>query len=97
MREAGAGDPGARRRTGRWRCRRWSAPGGGFHFTVPASDAGDDYRIEVAGPTGAVEGTASFTARQDAVAPEIALDAPPPAATAKAGSTSPAAPGTRRR
>ncbi|MFO1141580.1 MAG: FecR domain-containing protein [Amaricoccus sp.] len=55
--------------------------GGGFRFTVPASADGIAYRIEIAGPTGAVEGGAEFTARQDAVPPGLALDAPPPAAT----------------
>ncbi len=57
---------------------------GSFRFTVPASAAGSAYRIEVVGPTGAVEGTAAFTARQDATAPALALDAPPPAATGQA-------------
>jgi hypothetical protein len=58
--------------------------GGRFDFTVPATEAGADYRIEIVGPTGRVEGTGAFAARQDAVAPEIRLDAPLPAATADA-------------
>jgi len=58
--------------------------GGGFRFTVPASASGIAYRVEVVGPTGAVEGTAGFEARQDATAPALALDAPPPAATGQA-------------
>jgi hypothetical protein len=58
--------------------------GGGFRFTVPASQAGTAYRLEVAGPTGAVEGSSAFTARQDATPPALTLDAPPPAATGQA-------------
>ena len=57
-------------------------PGGSFHVTLPASDAGDEWRLEVAGPDGQAAGAATFVALRDAVAPEIALDAPPPAATA---------------
>ena len=57
-------------------------PGGAFHVTLPASNAGDEWRLEVIGPDGKVSGAARFVARRDDVAPEIALDAPPPGATA---------------
>jgi hypothetical protein len=60
------------------------AEDGRFHFTVPATGAGVDYRLEVVGPGGAVEGTGGFAARRDAEPPEIVFDAPPPAATAAA-------------
>jgi hypothetical protein len=59
-------------------------PGGAFHFTVPATEAGVAYRLEVLGPGGQVEGSGAFEVRRDAEPPEIALDAPPPSATADA-------------
>ena len=46
------------RRTARWRCRRWSDAGGGFHFTVPATEAGADYRVEILGADEKVAGAA---------------------------------------
>ncbi|HET9069983.1 MAG TPA: FecR domain-containing protein [Amaricoccus sp.] len=51
--------------------------GGAFHFTVPATAAGADYRVEILGPDGAVAGTLALAVRQDATPPEIALDLPP--------------------
>ena len=38
-------------------------PGGSFHVTLPASDAGDEWRLEVAGPDGQAAGAATFVAR----------------------------------
>jgi hypothetical protein len=58
--------------------------GGAFHVTLPASDSGDDWRLEVVGPDGQTAGTLSFAALRDAAAPEIAFDLPPPRATAQA-------------
>ena len=58
--------------------------GGAFHFTVPASEAGTAYRLEIVGPDGTVEGQLELAAVQDALPPEIVLDAPPPNATADA-------------
>jgi hypothetical protein len=58
--------------------------GGAFQVTLPATDAGGGWRLEVAGPDGQAAGVATFVVLRDAVAPEIALDAPPPAATANA-------------
>ena len=57
--------------------------GGAVHFTVPASEVGIAYRLEILGPEGGVEGAHDFVARQDAIPPEIALDVPP-SATANA-------------
>ena len=61
-----------------------AAADGGFRFTVPASDAGAAYTIEIVAPGGAVEGRQDFVAMRDATPPAIALDAPPPRATAVA-------------
>jgi hypothetical protein len=58
--------------------------GGAFHFTVPASEDGTAYRLEIVGPDGTVEGQLEVAAVQDAMPPEIVLDAPPPKATADA-------------
>ena len=60
------------------------AEDGSFRLTAPATPAGADYRLEVVGPDGQVEGTGAFAARQDAEPPEISFDVPPPAATANA-------------
>lgn len=58
--------------------------GGAFHVTLPASDAGAEWRLEIAGADGQVAGATSFVVLRDAAAPEIAFDLPPPAATAEA-------------
>jgi hypothetical protein len=60
------------------------AENGGFHFTVPATGTGIEYRLAIVGPSGEVEGMGAFAARQDAQPPEITFDAPPPTATANA-------------
>jgi hypothetical protein len=60
------------------------ADNGGFHFTVPATRTGIEYRLEIVGPSGEVEGMGAFAARQDAEPPAITFDAPPPAAIANA-------------
>ena len=57
---------------------------GSFRLTAPATPAGADYRLEVVGPDGQVEGTGAFAARQDAEPPEVSFDVPPPTATANA-------------
>jgi hypothetical protein len=61
-----------------------AAADGGFGFTVPASDAGAAYAIEVVAPGGDVEGRLEFVAVRDAVPPAVQLDAPLPRATAVA-------------
>ena len=81
-----AGGPGAGRTT--------AAP---FHFTVPASEAGIAYRLEILGPEGGVEGAHDFVARQDAIPPEIVLDVPPPRHGERLARASPAPPGTPSR
>jgi uncharacterized protein YfaP (DUF2135 family) len=58
--------------------------GGTFRFTVPAGAEATGYRIEIVGPEERVEGSVELAVRQDATAPEIRLDAPPPSATANA-------------
>jgi len=55
--------------------------GGGFQVTLPASDAGTAWRLEIAGADGRAAGVATFVTLRDAAAPEIVLDAPLPAAT----------------
>jgi hypothetical protein len=55
---------------------------GGFRFTVPASEAGAGYTVEIVAPGGGVEGRAAIVALRDAAPPEVRLDAPPPRATA---------------
>lgn len=54
---------------------------GEVQFTVPVSDAGRAYGIEILAPGGAVEGRLEFTGLRDRVAPHLALDLPPPRAT----------------
>lgn len=56
---------------------------GGLQFTVPADEDGRTYRIEILSPGGAVEGALGFTALRDREPPQVALDAPPPKATAE--------------
>ncbi|MCA0869194.1 FecR domain-containing protein [Seohaeicola saemankumensis] len=56
-------------------------PGGEIRFTVPVDDAVRSYVVEILAPGGTVEGTARFAALRDRIAPEIALDLPPPRAT----------------
>ena len=53
--------------------------GGGFHFTVPATETGAAYRIEILGADEKVAGSLALAARRDATPPEIALDLPPKA------------------
>ena len=55
---------------------------GGISLNVPASEGGRTYRLEVLGPSGAVEGRAEIAAIQDAAPPEIRFEEPPPQATA---------------
>ncbi|MEY8838339.1 hypothetical protein AB9K41_04770, partial [Cribrihabitans sp. XS_ASV171] len=59
------------------------ATGGDFSFTVPVDAAERAYRIEILAPTGAVEGSLDFIALRDSIPPEVALDLPPPRATAE--------------
>ena len=53
--------------------------GGGFHFTVPATETGAAYRIEILGADQKVAGSLALAARRDATPPDIALDLPPKA------------------
>jgi hypothetical protein len=57
---------------------------GAVQFTVPTDEAGRDYAVQVLSPGGTVEGTLGFTALRDREPPVLALDAPPPKATAEA-------------
>lgn len=57
---------------------------GGLRFAVPVEDVGRRYAIEILAPGGAIEGRAEFTALRDRVAPQLALDPPPPSATGEA-------------
>lgn len=59
------------------------AADGGLQFTVPADEDGRDYVIEVLSPGGEIEGAARFSALRDREPPVVALDAPPPKATAE--------------
>ncbi|WP_204113592.1 FecR domain-containing protein [Shimia biformata] len=54
---------------------------GGVTLTVPATDEGRDFVIEVLAPSGAVEGRLPITVRRDTTPPALALDMPPPLAT----------------
>ncbi|MGD9861853.1 MAG: FecR domain-containing protein [Pseudodonghicola sp.] len=54
---------------------------GALNFTVPVEAAERRYGIEVLAPGGEVEGRLDFAALGDRLAPQIALDAPPPRAT----------------
>ena len=58
--------------------------GGGFHFTVPATEAGADYRVEILGPDETVAGAVELAARQDATAAGDRCSSLPPKATANA-------------
>ncbi|SEO03517.1 FecR protein [Salinihabitans flavidus] len=55
---------------------------GQIAFTVPVSETAQSFAIEVLSPGGGVEGSAGLTARRDWQPPELALDLPPPLATA---------------
>ncbi|WP_263827655.1 FecR domain-containing protein [Ruegeria aquimaris] len=57
-------------------------PGGRISFTVPVGAEETAYRIEVLAPDGSVEGATEFVALRDQMPPELALDLPPPRATA---------------
>lgn len=56
---------------------------GALGFTVPVDDAQRGYRVQVLAPGGKVEGRLRFAALRDQIAPEIALDLPPPRATSE--------------
>ncbi|WP_297975570.1 FecR domain-containing protein [uncultured Amaricoccus sp.] len=51
--------------------------GGAFHVTLPATEAGAAYRIEILAADRSVAGTLALAARRDATPPGIALDLPP--------------------
>ena len=40
------------------------AEGGGFHVTLPATEAGTEWRLEIVGPDGGIAGSAAFVALQ---------------------------------
>lgn len=54
---------------------------GAFSFAAPATVEGVAYVAELVAPGGGVEGRERFVAALDSTPPELALDAPPPAAT----------------
>lgn len=60
------------------------ADDGAFSFVVPASAEATAWRVEVIAVSGALEGEARFETVRDDAPPEVAFDAPPPAATASA-------------
>lgn len=68
----GAGEVAVRTRVGQ---------AGEVQFTVPVTDAGRTYTIEILAPGGAVEGRLGFTGLRDRVAPQVTFDLPPPRAT----------------
>ena len=55
---------------------------GRIGFTVPVEETPRAFRVEILSPTEAIEGRAGFTALRDSTPPELALDLPPPRATA---------------
>jgi len=55
-----------------------------FSLAVPATEAEQDLTLELTAVSGAREGTASVSVRRDSTPPTLALDLPPPAATARA-------------
>lgn len=57
---------------------------GDIGFTVPVDEAERTYLIEALSPTDAVEGRLPFRALRDRIPPAVALDIPPPRATAEA-------------
>lgn len=56
-------------------------PNGTIGFTVPVSDMVAEYRIEILAPGEEVEGSLTFAALRDQVAPVIEMALPPPRAT----------------
>lgn len=54
---------------------------GELSFSVPVSDQRQTYTIDILAPNGAIEGSVTFDALRDQVAPAITLDLPPPKAT----------------
>ncbi|WP_299611171.1 FecR domain-containing protein [uncultured Tateyamaria sp.] len=54
---------------------------GAIRLSVPAGDAPTDYTLVVLGPTGRIEGRATFQVVRDQVPPNVMLDAPLPRAT----------------
>lgn len=58
-------------------------PGGRISFTVPVEAQETAFLIEILAPDGSVEGSIEFVALRDQVPPELALDVPPPRATAE--------------
>ncbi|WP_417672766.1 FecR domain-containing protein [Pseudodonghicola sp.] len=57
---------------------------GRLSFTVPVTETRRRFGIEILGPGDAVEGRLEFLALSDRLAPEIALDLPPPRVTGEA-------------